>query len=212
MATAIYPAALATATNLPTGIAGTNATAGVHANLESQQDAELLAIEAELGADVSGTFANVKTRLDALQTCRKVADQTFSTQTLANVTDMAMVLAANSSYTFEWFIPYAAGTARGIGFGLTLGGTITTLAGMCAIYGNAADGTTAIWSGIINSTGDSVTNSASATSGKQFAKIEGIAVMGATGGTMQLQAKQGNGATSATATVYTGSFGRAYLN
>jgi hypothetical protein len=168
-------------------------------------------IEAELGTDPSGTFADVAARLQARQTVRKTADQTFTTQTLANVTDMVFALLANVDYAFKFWVPYTAGAARGIGIGVTLPASATIFGGG-TIYGQAnTDGTAAAWHGTLTSSGDAVVNTPTAGATSSFAMIQGIVSVAGTAGNMQLQARQGAGATGVNAVVKKGAFGWLYV-
>lgn len=109
-----YPAALDTTTQLPNDQTDTTLTdragvdhAGEHVNLSDA----VRAIETELGADIAGSYTNLKTRLDAVLTARKTADQTNATTTFANVTDLVFPVAIGGDYMAEFFIMWSTGTA-----------------------------------------------------------------------------------------------------
>jgi hypothetical protein len=157
---------------------GTSTTTGVHAQHHNDLSDAVNKIEAELGVNPSATFLDVATRLNMVRTVRKTADESFTTQVLANVADMSFAVAANTDYEFR-FVRVAAGVT---------------------IYGQAADGVAAGWLGVINASADAVISTAAAATTEQVALIEGV-LRPTAAGTLQLQARQGGGATAANAVV-----------
>jgi hypothetical protein len=177
---------------------GTSTTTGVHAQHHNDLSDAVNKIEAELGVNPSASFLDVATRLNMTRTVRKTADETFTTQVLANVADMSFAVAANTDYEFRFVLSYTAGTARGIGLGLTV--PAGRVAAGVTIYGQAADGVAAGWLGVINASADAVISTAAAATTEQVALIEGV-LRPTAAGTLQLQARQGGGATAANAVV-----------
>lgn len=172
-----------------------------------------LAVEAELGVNPSGSFVDVLTRLNGTLTARKTADQTFTTQTNAAVTDLSFAIAANTDYTFRFVLPYTAGAVRGIGLACTISGTNTRINYGVTIYGHAsADGTAAAYTGVGTSSGDTVANNPTVGATQAVAVMEGVVQQGAAAGTLQLQARQGAGGTAANAGILKGSHGVLYVN
>jgi hypothetical protein len=179
-------------------------------DLEDARDA-INKMQAEGGINPSGTFADIAARLQARQTVRKTADQSFTTQTLANVTDMVFALLANVDYAFKFWVPYTAGAARGIGLGVTIPASATIFGGG-TIYGQAAtDGTGAAHHGVLTTSGDDVRNTPTAGATSSYAFIEGIVNVAGTAGNLQLQCRQGAGGTAVNAVVKKGAFGWLYV-
>lgn len=217
----VYPGAIDSVATLPTDLVlETDAGSGLprigrpsfFTDLLNNLNDAVRKIQFELGADPAGTFVDVVTRLAARQTCRKTADQAFTTQTLANVTDLSFVVAASLDYYFKFVCAYTGGTARGIGLGVTCPASPTFLAYSVDIHGiTATDGTAGLFSGSGTSSGDAV-SSAATVAGTHIAVVEGVLSNGANAGTLQLQARQGTGATAANANVRKGSYGELHLN
>jgi hypothetical protein len=213
-ATPTFPGGLVTTTELPTTIDGTqpgdgSGTAPARNAQQEKANAELIALEAELGVNPSGSFTDVVTRLNGRLTVRKTADQAVTVQTLTNITDLSFLLAANIDYTFRFLLHDNGGTARGKGYGLTFGGTVTRLTARVALGGTTTTTETLGW--IVASAG-SVTNAALGSTGNFTSIIEGIIQVGATGGTLQVQARQGTGGTAANLNVLKGSWGELAVN
>lgn len=200
-----YPAALDSL-----GTAHANAETIVPATDNDQSDA-INKIETELGINPSGTFADVAARLQSRQTVRKSADQTFTTTTLANVTDMVFALLANVDYAFKFWVPHTTGAAMGIGIGVTIP-TSATIFGAGTIYGHAAtDGTAAAHHGVLTSSGDDVRNTPTTGATSAYAFIEGIVSVAGTAGNLQLQCRRGAGATAVNVVVKKGAYGWLYV-
>jgi hypothetical protein len=119
------------------------------------------------------------------------------------------VLAANTDYTFKFLIHDNGGTARGKGYGLTFGGTVTRLTARVALGGTTTTTETLGW---ITASAGSVTNAALGATANFTSIIEGVIQVGATGGTLQVQARQGTGATAANLNVLKGSWGELAVN
>jgi len=183
---------------------GLSTTVGDHATHHNNLADAINKIEAELGVNPRGTFADVVTRLNARTTVRKTADQSFTTQTLANVTDLSFSVLANTDYTFQFVLAFTVGVARGIGLGLTApaGRVVADV----QIGGIAADGTAAATQGVINTSGDVVISAAAAATTESIAIIHGI-LRPTANGTLQLQARQGSGGTAVNAVVKQSSWG-----
>jgi hypothetical protein len=206
-------------------VSGTNngtTTEGFLADLLNNAGAAIEAIETELGINPSGTFATLLARLNAMQTCRKTADQSQSTTTLANVTDMALPVTIGAEHFFEFYIPFSS-SAVGTGVGFTV--TVPTLnaggyiAAQTEVGGRVAN--TAV------DTADALTNkphtSFTTASGNNAASSEGVAVINtvyiarvhgvlsnpSAAGNIQLQWKS---STAAATTVKKGAFGSMYVN
>lgn len=215
-ATAVYPGGLVSTAELPTTIDGTqpgdgSGTAPARAAQQEQINAEMIALQAELGANVAGSFVDVLARLNARTTVRKTADSSgITSTTLVNVTDLSFALAANTDYSFGFWLPHSAGAAGGSGWALTLGGTITRLIYVVEIFGHGANsgtGTDAAVTGVATASGTKISNSPTAGLTTTAARIHGNAQMGGTGGTLQVQASRGGGATGVNVVVFKGSDG-----
>ena len=207
--TSTFPQDITDDTDSKTGTPRTGA-AGFLAQLLRDLGDAVIEIETELGLTPSGSFADVATRLQSRQTCRKTGDQPFTTQTPANVTDLSLVLAANTDYDFEFVLHDNGGTARGVGYGLTFSGTTTRLTARVNIGGSTAPGTSstdASAEGTIQASGGVVTTAARNATSNFITIIRGIIQVGASGGTLQLQARQGTGTTAANMNVLKGSKG-----
>jgi hypothetical protein len=222
--TAVYPGALATIaankeddTDAGDGSdGGVSTSVGDHAAHHNQLADELVAVQTELGVDPAGTFVTVAARLNARLTCRKTADQSLTTQTLANLTDLSLVIPASVDITYKFVIMWSiAGTARGTGWSTTFGGTNTSNTTRVAIGGVTATtgGTDFETVGSYNAHGTTISNAATIQANVNFITvIEGIMQVGASGGTLQVQGRQGTGATAANVTIRKGSYGEVYIN
>lgn len=91
---------------------GLTTTTGVHAQDHNDAADAINKIEAELGVTPKGTFSSVSARLAARLTCRKTADTTNATTTLANITDLTLPIGTTAlDYWFRFFVAYSSGTA-----------------------------------------------------------------------------------------------------
>lgn len=121
----------------------------------------------------------------------KTADQTISSTTPANVTNLAFSVAANTKYHYKFVVKFtASSTSAGIGFGVTTPASPTS-SHWCAqtiATRNAATG--GQWAGYCN-TGDAAvgmsTYDAEATTDMYPTTIEGYLQTGASAGTLQLR-------------------------
>ena len=195
---------------------------GYLADLLNNAGAAIEAIEGELGINPSGTFATLLLRLNAMQTVRKTADQSLSTTTLTNVTDLALPVTIGADHHFEFFVPFTS-SAVGTGIGLTV--TVPTLGGGGYIAAQSEIGGRVANTAI--DTADALTNkphtSFTTASGNNAATSEGVAVIStvyvariegvlsnpSASGNIQLQWKS---STAASTTIKKGAFGRMYVN
>jgi hypothetical protein len=103
--------------------ADADATATTHPADHNNANDAINKIEAELGTDPSGSFTDVKTRLNSRLTCRKTADQTISSTTaLTNLTDLTLPITTTGlDYWFKFYLvcTSSAGGTNGIRIGLT---------------------------------------------------------------------------------------------
>jgi hypothetical protein len=214
-----YPAALDTTTTFPQTVEddtdstsgsdlGTSTTVGFLATWMRNTGSALINIETELGLTPKGTFSNVAARLVARQTVRKTADESFTTQTLTNVASMAFSVAASSDYWFRFFIPVTLGVARGVGVAVTCPASPTSIFYRVSI-GNVTATTEGLGFGFASAA--LVSSAASATT-NGIVTVEGTLANGATAGTLQLQLRQGTGATAVNVVAKKGGFGEMYTN
>lgn len=201
---------------------GSDAAEGTHAAEHNKLALFMAAAELEMGNNPSGTFADIAARLNARQTCRKTADQTNATTTLANVTDLVLpVTAAGLDYTFRFFVVWKSNTA-----GVTAQFAVTTpgVVGYVAYWGEVLGaGTTVPSTGGINVVFDQIQAASGAViagaggsaaapptaNAINIARIEGILSNPNAAGSIQLQAKA---ETTGTITISRGSFGEIYIN
>jgi hypothetical protein len=215
-ATATYPGGLVTATELPTTIDGAqpgdgSGTAPARNAQQEKVNAEVIALEAEMGVNPAGSFVDLATRQNARITCRKTADSAAITSTtLVNVTDLSFALAANTDYSFEFFCPHTTGAAMGTGWAVTAGGTVTRILYVVEIFGhtaNSATGTDTTVVGVATASGTKISNTPTAGLTTTAARIRGSIQQGATGGTLQVQCSRGGGATAVNVVVLKGADG-----
>ena len=193
---------------------GVSATTGDHATHHNNLADAVNKIEAELGVDPAGTFASVAVRIAARQTCRKSGDQTFTTQTPANVTDMSFAVAASQDYYFKFILGYTCGAGRGVEVAITCPASPTFFVYTAHIFGQitTAGSTDAAATGIATTSGGVLSHTPTAGATTSMTIIEGILSNGANAGTLQLQASEGNGTTDVSVVVKKGSYGEMYLN
>lgn len=173
-------------------------------------------IESELGTDPSASFADVKTRLNAMITVRKTADQTMTGTTAVNVTDLAFPIPASAGamYTFDFTIMWTTTTATS-GMGVSLTWPTLGTGNYCSAYVNhtalAADGAAANYHGVLTgaSGADVVMSTAAVATGTVYVThVRGVLYAGTTAptaGTLQLQCR--SEATAAGAVIKVGSHG-----
>jgi hypothetical protein len=209
-----YPGALDNFATDKTDSKSTGTPALDHAGHHNDLADAVNKIEAELGINPSATFADVVARLAARQTCRKSADQTFTTQTPANVTDMSFAVAASQDYYFKFIVGYTCGAGRGVEWAITNPASPTFLVAAVHIFGQitTAGSTDAAVTGLITASGGVVSHTPTAGATTSMSIIEGILSNGANAGTLQLQASEGNGTTDVSVVVKKGSYGELYLN
>jgi hypothetical protein len=215
-----YPGALDTTSTFPTTIQddtdsksgtdlGLSTTTGFLATLLNNLDDAMLKVQGENGVNPSGTFIDIAARLAARSTVRLTADSSgFTTQVLANLTGMSFSVAASSDYWFRFAIPVTLGTARGVGVGVTCPASPTSIFYRVAI-GNVTATSETIGFGFASAA--AVISAASATT-NGFVMIEGTLANGVNAGTLQVQLRQGSGATAVNVVAKKGAFGEMYLN
>jgi hypothetical protein len=210
---ASFPGALSA---LDTTIADTDATATHHAAQHVSLAEEVNAIEAELGVNPSASFADVATRLNAMTTVRKTADQTMTGTALVSVTDLVFPIpaAAGASYTFDFTIMWTTTTATSaIGVALTFPtlGTGGYCSAQVEIDALAADGAAAHYFGTIAgaSGADTVLSTAAVATGTVYPlRVLGVLYAGSTANTAgSLQVQCRSEATSGGTVVKVGSHG-----
>lgn len=180
-----------------------------HANNHNTANDEINAIEATLGTNPQGTFATVAARLAARSTVRLTADSSaFTTQTLTNVTGLSFSVAASQDYYFRFFIPVTLGTARGVGVALTCPASPTSIYYVGRI-GNVTATTEGLGYGFASAA--LVSSAASATT-NGIVIVEGTLSNGVNSGTLQVQLRQGTGATAVNVVAKKGAYGELYLN
>ena len=187
------------AANMPAALPGLStsivAATPDHPGSHNRVNEEVNAVAAALGTNFQGSFSDLKTRLAATQTCRKTADQTNNTVTLANLTDLSFPIAVGLDYEFEFTIPFS-GSAAGVGLGLAL--TCPTLTGFLAARVDiprlvepavgTAPASDMLYSGAITSSGDVVVaDSIPAINTIYIATIKGTLSNASAAGTLQAQ-------------------------
>jgi hypothetical protein len=203
-----YPGTL---DNFATSRADADNQATTHPDDHNNANDAINKIEAELGVNPSGSAADVAAAIASELRVRKTADQTFSSTTLANVTDLSFATAANTDYTFEFFLPHTTGAAMGSGWAVTVSGTVTRILYVVEIFGhgsNSNTGTDASVTQVATASGTKLQNAPTAGLTTAWARLEGLLQQGGTGGTLQLQASRGGGATAVNVVVLKGSLGR----
>lgn len=171
---------------------------------------ELLALIDIIGLGAPGSFVDLATRLNARTTVRKTADQTLTTTTLTNITDLSFPIAANTDYSFEFWLPHSTGTAMGSGWAVTISGTNTRINYAVEIFGhvaNSATGTDTTVVGYSNVSGTKISNTPTAGLTTTGARIRGNIQQGAASGTLQVQGSRGGGATAVNVVVFKGADG-----
>ena len=139
-------------------------------------------------------------------TCRATADKATSVTAKANITGMAMTLAANTNYALEYYLRCSSNAVGvGIQYSLTFGGTTTRFDGNLDYYITvSAKGSI----DVVNDTTSPFDFNPTVSQGNVVLMycIYGLLEVGASGGTLQLQ--HGSETASLT-TVFRGSWGRA---
>lgn len=142
------------------------------------------------------------------QTLKKGSDQAISTTTLTTVTGLSFTLRASRIYVFEYFLIHQSGTSTtGLKLAINFTGTITEITYQTEIQvTNTANGTTNVE--VQNHTANDSTHTAAnqiANATSSVAKVTGVIVVGAAGGTLNLQFA---GDAAASITAKQGSYGR----
>lgn len=154
------------------------------------------------------------------KTVRKTADQTNSTVTLANVTDLAFPVTTGADHTFEFIVAYTSATATvGVAFAVTcpalgaagyIGYTVEVIRVAETGIGTAPTATNMQQVGSGTTSGDAVGSDATPTTNTPYiAYIKGICTNPSAAGNIQLQHRS---ETATTTTVLKGSWGRLYVN
>ena len=156
----------------------------------NSSDATLLNRANHTGAQAISTVTGLQTALDSKitgsrQTCIKTSDQSMSSTTPVDVTEMSVTLEASSRYTFKFMIPYrSAATGTGISFAVNGPATPTVLAYMKT----APTSATAVAVSTANTYSvHQPTATTTAANADQYATLEGVIVTGAAGGAFTLQ-------------------------
>ena len=162
-------------------------------------------LEASTGLTLAGTTLTASGG-SAPITCRATADKATSVQAKANITGMAMTLAANTNYALEYYLRCSSNAVGvGIQYSLTFGGTTTRFDGNLDYYITvSAKGSI----DVVNDTTSPFDFNPTVSQGNVVLvyAIYGLLEVGASGGTLQLQ--HGSETASLT-TVFRGSWGRA---
>ena len=140
---------------------------------------------------------------------KSTGDDTNTTTTLANVTGMNLSLAANTTYTFEYVILFQdSSTTSGIGLSLN-GPAGATVISYTVDIPNAADGTSALFSGWGTAWDDPIVSTGVQATGTTYAAhIFGVVKTAGTAGTLTPRFRRG--ASAATATIKDGSWGQLF--
>jgi hypothetical protein len=201
-------------------------SAATHATIHNNINDAVNKIEAELGTLPKGSFTNIANRLNARLTCRKTADTTNTTTTLANVTDMVLPVATTAlDYYFEFYVVWTTNTAGTVAQFAVVTPAVT---GYVVYWQETMGGTTTVPSATGSTTAASMVSdshhTASASAGGQvggsavsppatgtnyITRITGILSNPSATGSIQLQHKS---ETAATTTVRRGSYGEIYIN
>ncbi len=180
-------------------------------------------IEAELGAIPSASFADVATRLNARLTCRKTADQTFSsTVTPASVTDMVLPVATTGvDYRFLFEGVYtSAATANGIRLAVTTpafaGGRLFVLYQIWGRLNPQAAGAAPTdlmeWTSWVTASGTQVASDLVAAANTDYPfRVSGLLVAPSATGNIQLQAAN-EVSTASGNVIRRGAYGELYIN
>ena len=163
-------------------------------------------LEPGTNLSITGTTIDAASGGSSPITCRATANKATSVQAKANITGMAMTLAANTNYAIEYYIRCSSNAAAvGIQFEITFGGTVTRFDGNLDYYITvSAKGSV----DVVNDTTSPFTFNPTVSHGTPVLMncIYGLLEVGASGGTLQLQ----HGSETATlTTVFQGSWGRA---
>lgn len=143
MATIVWPGAVSAGDDLDVGWRndtshgdgtedGSDTAEGFHALQHNKAALLLNAMRGEMGANPSGSFADLAARLNGRLTCRKTANQTFNSTSVVNVTEMVLPVdqtGLDYRFCFEWF--WTAGAA---GVVLVPSVAVPTVAGTLDVF------------------------------------------------------------------------------
>lgn len=216
-----YPGALDTTAKFPQTIvdgtdAGDDTPGSTNVGFLSQwmRDAgdAIVKMQTEDGINPSASFVDVATRLNSSITVRKTADQTNTTTTPANVTDLTFPVVAGQDYGFEFFIPFSSSLATaGIGLSVTvpaLTGFVNYIVRIPRLNdtAGAAPATPPEQVGHGTASNDEVVSDAVGTINVLYmAKIEGVLSNPSASGSIQVRFRA---EVAATITIKKGAFGR----
>jgi hypothetical protein len=136
---------------------------------------------------------------------RKAADESMSATSLQATTGLDLPLAANTTYTFSYYILFqSSGATNGIGLALSgpAGGTIA----LTAEIPTGSAGTSAMWTGFANAYDTAVLSTNTPTAATTYvAHIYGVVANGATAGNLTVKYRSEIG--SGTVTIKANSWG-----
>jgi hypothetical protein len=117
---------------------------------------------------------------------RKGADESTTSTTLQTTTGLNLAMAANTTYTFSYYILYtSAATTTGIALAVSGPGTPTSVAYTVDTPSSTSDGTGALYSGFGTTYDDAVIATATPSVGGVYvAHIYGVVHNGATAGNL----------------------------
>lgn len=128
------------------------------------------------------------------QTCKKSADQTFSSATPANVTGMSFPVVSGRYYHFRFVVLFQSNTAT-VGIGISVTHPGATRFGATVESMIAADGAGGVLQGAVTASDDAVLGTAVAVINTDYlATVEGVFLASANG-TLQLRARTETGTT-----------------
>lgn len=128
-------------------------------------------------------------------TSSKTSNQTFTTSTLTNVTDLSFPVMLAATYRFQFDVQFRSAAATN-GIGLSLSVPTFSLFGAVATVPQTNDGPAGLWEGNITASDDLVLTSTVETANIDcMAMIRGIIIPTATG-TVQLRARSENNGTN----------------
>ncbi len=136
---------------------------------------------------------------------KNAADQTFSVTALANANLLVFDVVAGTLYKYRFNVMYTTASANtGLRLGITYPAATTTSA-IANIPGSATDGTGFMFSGLINSSGDSVVaaSSPAITPAVMVATLEGVILPSASG---QIQLRAASEVAGSNIVIKAGSF------
>ena len=128
-------------------------------------------------------------------TASKTGNQSFTTQTLADVTDMSFTVVAGVTYRYQFEIIFQS-TSASVGIGLSLSIPTSSRFGAMAMIPQSSDGPGALYNGAISASDDVVvTPQVEAANVDYMARIVGL-ITPTVSGTLKLRARNETGATA----------------